>query len=230
MLTKEEIHKHYDKLLFEKRDLINTKYRTINGYLSASKLIRDMQNKDFLTSWKNRVGEQEALRITRLAAERGTLMHNLIESRLTSNAFIYQGDDTPGVSHFLKMIPYLDKIDPVLMESTLFSDKLKITGRCDCIGYYNDILSIIDFKTSRKPKKLEWMKSYTIQVTLYAIMFYDMFGIKLTQSVLLNSPDDEDELLINPCQEFVFDTNNYLKDTLEFLQRHRNGERECLKI
>ena len=91
-------------------------------------------------------------------------------------------------------------------------------------------LQIIDFKTSRKPKKLGWMKGYTIQVTLYALMFYDMFGIPLKQSVLLNAPDDEDEMLKNPGQEFVFPTNDYLKETLEFLQRYRNGERKCLNL
>ena len=230
MLTKEDIIITYNRLIEENKHLINTKYGTINGYKSASKLISEMKCTDFLEDWKARIGEKEANKIIEESTKRGTLMHNLIESKLTNNAFICTDKSGPGVDHFIKLLPYLNNVDPVLIESTLFNHKLQITGRCDCIGYYKGELSIIDFKSSRKPKHLNWMKSYTIQVTLYALMFYDMFGMKLNQSVLLNAPDDEDEMLKNPGQEFVFETNKYLKDTLEFLQRYRNGERKCLNI
>lgn len=226
---KNDILEKYNQLINENEYRINSKYRTINGYKSASKLLSEMQNKDFLDDWKSRIGEKEAIRIIEAASARGKVMHDLIEKYLLTQCIVVD-DNVKGTNHFKKMIPLLTNVEPILLESTLFNNKLEITGRCDCIGFYKGVLSVIDFKTSRKPKVLKYMKSYMIQVTLYSLMFYDMFGIKLSQGVLLNSPDDEDVNLINPSQEFVFNLNESLNLTLELLQRYRNGERKCLNL
>ena len=62
------------------------------------------------------------------------------------------------------------------LESPLYSHNLQLAGRVDCIAEYDGKLSVIDFKTSAKPKKEEWIQNYFIQETAYAKMFEELTG------------------------------------------------------
>ena len=53
----------------------------------------------------------------------------------------------------------------------MFSDNYQVAGRCDLIGEYNNNLAVIDFKTTTKEKKEEWITDYFVQATAYAKMF-----------------------------------------------------------
>lgn len=206
------------------------KYGTISGYISATRLLKEMTDDDFLQKWRDRVGHAEADRITKESAARGTRMHELIESYWNGDA-IEPNVANPGDYHYNKILSHLSDIKPILVEATLFSDKLEITGKVDTVGLYKDVISIIDYKTSRKPKKIEWMRSYGVQVALYSIMVYDMTGIAIKQGVLLNAPDDEDDgLLFNPAQVIVFQVSDYVKDAIRILNLYRKGERKCVKL
>ena len=44
---------------------------------------------------------------------------------------------------------------PIALEAPLFSRELKMAGRVDCVGIFENRLSIIDFKTSSKFKTEE---------------------------------------------------------------------------
>lgn len=65
------------------------------------------------------------------------------------------------------------------MEGALYSDKLKLAGRVDCIAEYENELAIIDFKSSTEPKKREWIENYIAQECAYAMMYYERTGIKV---------------------------------------------------
>ena len=67
----------------------------------------------------------------------------------------------------------------------MFSDLLRVAGTTDCIADYNGQLSIIDFKTSRRPKKEEWIDDYYMQTFAYKLMFEEMTGIEIKQIVIL---------------------------------------------
>ena len=71
------------------------------------------------------------------------------------------------------------------LEIPLFSDLLRVAGTCDCIADYNGKLSIIDFKTSRKPKKEDWIDDYYMQTFAYKLMFEEMTGVEIQQIVIL---------------------------------------------
>ena len=87
--------------------------------------------------------------------------------------------------------PEIDKItDIVIQEKSLFSDTARIAGRVDCIGVYDGKLSVIDFKTSRKQKKPEWISHYFEQATGYAIMYEEMTGTKIDDIIILMTCDD----------------------------------------
>jgi len=98
-------------------------------------------------------------------------------------------------------------------EAPLYSDFLGVAGRVDCVAEWDGRLSIIDFKTSRKLKKKEWIQSYFQQATAYCIMWEERTGIPIDKIVIVITVDDEDE-----PQVFVEKRDNwypYLKDTIE---------------
>ncbi len=77
-------------------------------------------------------------------------------------------------------------------------------------------LSIIDFKTSRKLKKEEWITNYFIQATVYAMMFEWIYKIAVPQIVILITVDNE-----KTPQTFVMERSKYVDRVLEmFLPPH----------
>lgn len=145
-----------------------------------------------LDAWKQRIGEAEANKISQQAQSRGTEIHTITEKYLNNDPTWNQTLPHHKYS-FMSIKSILDKnITNILtQEKALFSRKLKIAGRVDCIADYNGILSVIDFKTSRKRKKKEWIESYFQQEAFYAVAFYEMFSIPIWQLVTIITVDDE---------------------------------------
>ena len=59
------------------------------------------------------------------------------------------------------------------------------------MGEFDGILSIVDFKTSRKLKKKQWITNYFAQEAAYAIMWEERTGEPITQLVTLTTVDNE---------------------------------------
>jgi genome maintenance exonuclease 1 len=86
---------------------------------------------------------------------------------------------------------------------------LRLAGRVDCIAEYEGTLSVIDFKTSRKPKKKEWISNYFMQCTAYAIMFEEITKIPIPQIVLMIAVEGSEP------QMFVEKRDNYAEQLLD---------------
>ena len=112
------------------------------------------------------------------------------------------------VFHYYNLFKYLKNIQNIAgIELILYSKSLSIAGTADCIAEYNGILSIIDYKTKRKPQQEEWLEDPFIQATAYSIMFEELTGIKVPQIVILVSDEK------GGSQEFLRNPSNY-KDKL----------------
>jgi len=95
------------------------------------------------------------------------------------------------------------------LESTLYSDHLRLAGQVDCVAEYRGRLSVIDFKTSKK-KKEKWMcENMFIQCSAYAIMFEERTGIPVDQTVILMAQEDEGPVV------FVEKRDNYVSKLME---------------
>ena len=109
--------------------------------------------RDSLKNWALRIGQEKANQIGQDAATNGTAVHLLIETFLKNQPINLQDFTEYQIKLFTSIKGYLKKINEVWgQEVVLFSDKLKIAGRCDCIGIYKNVPCIIDFKTSLKIK------------------------------------------------------------------------------
>ena len=165
-----------------------------------------------LMEWRKNVGDDVANYIARTAAHRGTKVHHMCEDFLNNNF-----DEETHKKNFLPYVLF-GQMKPVLMQKVnniyaqecgLYSDKYRVAGRVDCIAEYNNIPSIIDFKTSRKERNDDWNESYYIQASAYAEMFEERTGISINQIVILVVTED------GVVQEFVKDKGDYIPMLVE---------------
>lgn len=186
-------------------------YRTPSGKLYPSvTTLMAYKSQESIKAWRESVGEEQANKISNQAATRGTKIHDLCEKVLLNEDI-----DTSNLSLLDKQMwdrfqPVLNSIDNIhAIEDPLFSDHLRLAGRVDCIAEWKGKLSVIDFKTSRKEKKKEWIDSYFMQCTAYAIMFEEMTGIPVSQIVVAIAVEDEYP------QVFVEKRDNYAEQLLD---------------
>ena len=160
------------------------KYPSVTTVLSNYK-------KEALFKWRKRVGEKEANKISTQASRRGTKVHKLCENYL-NNELSFDEYTPDNVVMFKTIQPILDEIELVYgQERALFSNHLKTAGRVDCIGKFRGKNHIIDFKTSSKPKKEEWLTDYFLQGTAYAKMFEEMYHTEIEQIVLVIAVEND---------------------------------------
>ena len=162
-------------------------YVTPDGknYPSITTILAQQENLG-LEAWKAKVGEKEAKRISKESARIGTAVHQLAEYYLSNVQVKLDKEEKKIIDTFNRLRFLLGNINNIVgLEIPLFSDLLRVAGTTDCIAEYNGQLSIIDFKTSRKPKKAEWIDDYYMQTFAYKLMFEEMTGIEIQQIVIL---------------------------------------------
>jgi len=143
-------------------------------------------NREIFRSWRARVGNEEADKVTKAATSRGTDMHTLTENYLLN-------EELPTVqplSEFLfkQSKPQLDLINNIhAIEKPLYSLRLGVAGTVDCIAEYEGELAVIDFKSSKKPKPRKWIDHYFVQCAAYACMLYEMKEIPVKKFVIIMS-------------------------------------------
>lgn len=187
-----------------------------NAYPSITTVL-GILSKEGILAWRARVGEEEANKISRQAAGRGTAVHKLAEDYI-DNKEDWRGKQMPAnLNTFNDLRQVIDgRLDNVWMQEVfLYSDKLKTAGQVDCIAEYDGQLSIIDFKTSRKPKKEEWIEGYFIQACFYAAAFLERTGVAIKQAVILIAVDGHE------AQVFKVNTFDYLEHFISVRKKYK---------
>ena len=175
-------------------------YPSISTILSAT---ATEDKKNGLKNWK--ANEPAHDYITKQSQHIGTQSHKIIEDYLSNNLSLEEFDLLP-IAHFNNLKPFLENISDVMcIEQRMYSDKLKVAGTSDLIAYYNGELSIIDYKTKRKPQIDDYMYEYYLQTTCYAQMFHEVTGQKINQIVILVSSEK------NTRQEFIKTCDDYIE-------------------
>ena len=146
-----------------------------------------------LQEWRERVGVAQAQIISGKAARRGSVFHNIVENYLQDEDISdFKQQNFMAWCMFGEMKSHLDeKINQVvLQEQTMFSSKFKVAGRCDLIGVYKNKLSVVDFKTTTRTKKEEWIGDYFIQCAAYASMYEEHTGEPVEDVVIMMVAED----------------------------------------
>jgi len=99
------------------------------------------------------------------------------------------------------------------VEGFLYSDFLRSAGQVDMIAEYNGVLSVVDFKTSKKKKNEDWIQNYFVQEAAYSFMFEERTKIQIPQLVTIIGVDGEQE-----PQVFIKNTKDRNQYLLKFLE------------
>ena len=214
-------HIHNDPVLCElKREEHNGKryYVSPNGTKlpSVTTFLSHFKG-DSIQKWRQKVGEEEANKISARASRRGTKFHSLMESYISNQEGFIDENVMPDMVHaFNQFVPILDRVDNVhYLETMLYSETLGLAGQVDCIAEFDGIPSVIDFKTSLKPKREDWILNYFEQCTCYSLMYEEMTGVQAKQIVVLISVDSEDP------QVFVKNRADYIPELARKVKQFR---------
>jgi genome maintenance exonuclease 1 len=153
--------------------------------------VTSFQKAAFFKEWRRKVGEEVANRKTARATGRGTEFHSISEAYLKNESISSDSYLPLPYTLFQLAKPTLNRINNIhVLEGALYSDYLRIAGRVDCIAEFDGELAVIDFKTSDKEKKEEWIENYFVQATAYAVMFYERTGIQPKKIVIIIATEE----------------------------------------
>lgn len=182
------------------------KYRTSDGHLypSVTTILSAIPNPQ-LENWKQRVGVTEANRISKAATNRGSLIHTACEKYLLGESYVFNSFDHSTQEMYQNLIPYLDRFGVIhALETRMYSDKLRCAGTVDCIATIDDILYIIDFKTSGRFKSREDIDSYFLQAAAYSVMFWEHTKILVHNICILITTQDDGVLeYMEPISKWI---------------------------
>jgi len=189
-------------------------YNTPGGLYPSITTVLSNYNKEGILEWRKRVGEEEANKVMVQASRRGTAVNEMCEHYLLGTPEKVKDPVPSNIESFKDIKHILDQRVGVVrgIETPLYSDYLKVAGRVDCVAKFDGKMSIIDFKTSRKYKKREWIKNYFMQTAAYAVMFEERTQIPIPQLVIIMAVDNDNPLV------FVEKRDDHIYDLIEFMK------------
>jgi genome maintenance exonuclease 1 len=198
--------KLYDKPEIETTTIDGKRhYLTPDGvFPSVTTVLSNKLDKSGLDAWRKKVGEEEADRIGKQAAHRGTAIHDMAEKYILGEDYI-KGHHPINLYTFSDIRRVIDnRITTVYgIEYPLWSRELNTAGRTDLIADFDGVLSIVDFKTSKRLKEEKYIESYFLQATCYAAMTNERLLTDIKRIAIIIAVDHEEP------QVFVKSTDDY---------------------
>ena len=157
------------------------KIPSVTTILSAT---QSEEKKAGLDAWRERVGYQEAARITSQAALRGTEMHYVLENYIDGRGYLNlspEGAQARLMAH--EIVNNLDKLKIVYGNEVCLAYEDLWAGATDVVGVHDDKPTILDFKQSNKPKREEYVEDYYYQIAAYSLAHKKQYG-PITQGLI----------------------------------------------
>ena len=154
---------------------------------SVTTVLAKTKDQSYLTAWKNKVGHDKAESIKNYSSKRGTSMHKFLENHITGVGY----DDLSAIGQEAR--PMANKIIEVGLtpveeyygsEVTMHYPGL-YAGATDLVCLHNNMETIVDFKQANRPKKLEWIDDYFLQIAAYAMAHDYVYKSQIRQGVIM---------------------------------------------
>ena len=154
---------------------------------SVTTVLAKTKDQSYLTAWKNKVGHDKAESIKNYSSKRGTSMHKFLENHITGVGY----DDLSAIGQEAR--PLANKIIEVGLtpveeyygsEVTMHYPGL-YAGATDLVCLHNNMETIVDFKQANRPKKLEWIDDYFLQIAAYAMAHDYVYKSQIRQGVIM---------------------------------------------
>ena len=193
-------------------DVNDEKLPSVTTILQAT---QDAEKAESLKRWTQKVGQVEAERIKNVAAKRGTAMHSYLETYLQGGKILDLRDvgrEARGMAETIIDKGFNDIEEIWGSEVTLYYPNL-YAGATDLCGVYQGRESIVDFKSSNKPKKIEWITDYKLQMVAYAMAHNVVYNTQIEQGVILMCTPD------NFFQKFTINGREFRELKWEWLRK-----------
>ena len=152
---------------------------------SVTTILDATKDKSHLIAWRKRVGEKKAQEIVTEAASVGTRMHKYLEDYIEFGEWPTPGSN-PYAQQAHKMATQI-RDNAMVDVDEIWGSEVPLyvpgiyAGTTDLVGTYKGEPCIMDFKQSNKPKKLEWVYDYFLQLTAYAVAHNDVHGTNIRE-------------------------------------------------
>jgi len=189
------------------------KIPSVTTILSAT---QSEEKKASLDRWRERVGYQEAQRITQQAATRGTEMHYVLENYIDGKGYLNlspEGAQARLMAH--EIVQNLEKLKVVWGNEVSLAYDDRWAGATDVVGLYDEQPTIIDFKQSNKPKREEYVEDYYYQIAAYSLAHKKQYG-PITQGLICVCTKDK------LYQEFKMNESKLSEYEEKWLERVHN--------
>jgi len=195
-------------------------YSTPDGIFPSVTTVVGWEKRLFFESWRIQ-NRKESDRV----CKRGTQLHSLVEDYILGKDLKIKELDHKTQDLFYLMKPKVDELDEIYaLETPLWSTKLALAGRVDCIGLHEGKIKVIDFKGSTRPKDARDIQNYFLQATAYCLMWQERTGEKINDfSIFLASEEGLMQVFSEKTINFVGD----LKKTIEKFKEVSNDSIEA---
>jgi hypothetical protein len=161
-------------------------YETPDGgaVASVTTILDATKDKTHLIARKKRVGEQKAQEIVTEAAGVGTRMHKYLEDYIETGEW-----PTPGSNPYAQQAHGMANVirENALTDVEVWGSEVMLymphmyAGTTDLVGKYKGQPAIMDFKQTNKPKKVEWVVDYFLQLVAYAEAHNELYGTEIRE-------------------------------------------------
>lgn len=171
------------------------RYQTSVGILPSVTTIlggtRPLEQQVKLQKWRDKHSASES-------TNRGTRFHALVEAHFSGEDPACPEDLIPFWQPARQVVLALDQIFAV--EEAVYHPELRYAGTPDVIALWREKVTLIDWKTSYRPKRLTWLKDDPLQGAAYKGAFETLHPLTIEQiMIVVISP--------NRLQTFEFDLN-----------------------
>ncbi len=200
-------------------DAKGDRFPSVTTILNATK---PQEDRDALFNWRNRVGVEEANRISGAASRRGTSTHKHIQRYLLGEDISCPDAAKPYWESLQSVLQDINEVR--LVEGSVFHYDLTYAGRVDCVASYKGVPCVLDWKTADKPKgSAERLHDAPIQLAAYCgavNQFYQEYGIELNHAgVVVAVPGMQAEVFWFDPDKMMIYWQQWQKRIAEFWQR-----------
>ena len=182
-------------------------YSPMPSVTTVLDITKPQEARDALAQWKRNVGKVQAQAITTEASGRGTRMHKYLENYCLTDELATPGSN-PYAKQANKMAQIiidkgLSKMDEIWGVEIPLCHPNIYAGTTDLAGVHEGDEAIIDFKQTNKPKKIEWVQDYFLQLAAYGEAHNALHGTNIRKGVIMMCSKDYE------YQEFVINLEDF---------------------
>ena len=154
---------------------------------SVTTILSQTRDQSFLTTWKNKVGHENAERIKNVSSNRGTAMHKFLEKYIEGVGY----EDLTTIGREAKIMAQKIIESGLKNITEYYGSEVSLyyhglyAGATDLVCMHDGMETIVDFKQANRAKRREWIEDYYLQIAAYAMAHDHMHGSQIRQGIIM---------------------------------------------